>query len=191
VLLPHHPRPPRIELEWPDVEIVRGEILSDEALTRAGATNANIVIISLTDDSMVIHLVLKIMRRNRECKIYAKANTCETVDLLFEAGADDVISPIAQERLLASCAHEPYLARFVVDAIEASKGIDLEQRKAPQDVIGMKFIDALAKLKKRENIIVVAIVREGKIYANPSEDMEIREEDILIVLKNVGEQATS
>ena len=185
VLLPHHPRPPRIDFEWVDVEIVRGDILSDEALTRAGIARANIVIVSLSDDSRVVHLVLKIRRKNRKCKIYAKANTFETVDLLFEAGADDVISPIAQERLLASCAHEPHVARFIVDAIEASKGIDLEQREAPQDIVGMKFIDALTTLKKRENIIIVAIVREGKIYANPREDMTIQEGDILITLKNV------
>ena len=187
VLLPHHPKPPRITFEWSDVEIVRGEIVSEEALSRAGVDKADIVIISLADDSKIVYLVLKIRRRNKGCKIYAKANSFETVDLLFEAGATDVISPIAQEKLLASCAHEPYVVRFIVDAIEAGRGVDLEQRKPPQDVIGMKFIDAMTMLKRNEDVILVAIVRDGRVYANPSGDMVIESGDILITLKKAEE----
>jgi len=186
VLLPHH-HTPRVEFGWSDVEVVRGDLVSDDALARARIAQANIVIISLSDDSRTIHLVLKIRRKNRKCRIYAKANHFEAVDLISQAGADDVVSPMAQEKLLACFAHEPHVVRFIVDAIEAGQGIDLDQRKAPRSVVGMKFIDALSTLKRTENVIIVAIVRDGRIIANPPEDELIKEDDLIITLRHVQE----
>ncbi|WP_462272835.1 potassium channel family protein [Methanohalophilus sp.] len=76
----------------PDFEYIVGNGTEEEVLKNAGIENASTVIICLNQDTDVIFATLISRGLNPESTIFSRANSVESIDKIYKAGADYVAS---------------------------------------------------------------------------------------------------
>src|SRR6056297_2717810 len=76
----------------PDFEYIVGNGTEEEVLKNAGIENASTVIICLNHDTDVIFATLISRGLNPESTIFSRANSVESIDKIYKAGADYVAS---------------------------------------------------------------------------------------------------
>ena len=169
--------------------IIKGDPLLKETLIKAGVDKASHVIIVPRDDAYSVLLVLNTRRLNNRAIIIATAYDEDTIDLLKRAGADHVLPSIITASLMASYVFEPSVPQVIVDLATSTTGIADVVELPPTGFIGLKYMDALAKAKKEDNLLIIALKKGDKILINPPPDTVIGRTDKLIAIKTSTEQS--
>ncbi len=166
-----------------EVSTVRGDPTKAEDLKKASIGEASHIIVTTGDDSRTILAVLHARRLNPKATIIAEALRDENMDLIRQAGADMVVlTSSLGGMLLASAVTEPAIPRLIEDLAGATTGVvDVVERPAGR-YAGMRFSEALLKAKKEEDSLILAVIRNGELVANPPEDYMISEDDKLLIL---------
>ena len=163
-------------------EVVVGDPLSRAVLARAGVRAASHIIVALGDDSETVLATLHARRENERARIVAVINDPENEEIARRAGADHVVLAEVLASLAASYIFEPAVAQLVADMASTVRGrLDLREVPASR-YAGMRFVDALARAKREEGVIIVALVRGGRLLPNPDPDTVIEEGDKLVVI---------
>ena len=163
-------------------EVVSGDPLNRVVLERAGVDRASHIIVSLGDDSETILATLRARKENPSARIIAVINDPDNEDMAKSAGADHVVLAEVLASLAASYIFEPAAAQVLVDMASTAKG-EVDLREAPAGkYAGLRFIDALRRAKEEEDAIIIAVVRRGRLVANPSPDLVISEGDRIVML---------
>lgn len=178
---------------FPDALLFEGDATRDETLVQArvGAAKGLVSCLSADTDNLFVCLSARDLQPN--LTIVARAYDEETMQKLYKAGADHVVSPnLIGGIRMASMLVRPQVVSFL-DVVTCGDGLSLrmEQVRIPANSALADHTLAEAKLRQKTGLIVIAVRRiderqkEGKLIYNPGPDALVRSGDVLIVL---GEQ---
>lgn len=156
--------------------VVCADASDEKNLAAIGAGNADVAVVSIGDlgASLMTTLLLKDMGVK---KIIVKALDELHGKMLTKIGADKVIYPDVEMGIRV--AHN-LISPGIVDYIEMDNNLTILSIRLPKDWTGQTLITL--DVRRRYDITVVAIKRNGDVYVNPSPDMPFLEGDMLIIL---------
>jgi len=158
--------------EGPDVDIV-GDATDPEVLDRAGIAEARSVILAIPDDTAAEFATLVVRDVSREVEVIARAEEAESVNKMYRAGADYVLSlATVSGRMIASAVLEGE------DVISLDTQVEVVRTRAP-GLAGRTLGDA--DVRARTGCTVVAVERNGTVYTDLGPEFEIERGDEVIV----------
>jgi voltage-gated potassium channel len=164
---------------------VLGDSTSEANLTTAGIDRASTLMATLGSDAANVFLVLTARRRNPELFIVARANEGETIDTLYAAGANVVVSPYEiGARRMAHAILRPTVIHFLELAF-ADESTDIEMEEIPVST-DSNLVDATlmeSGIRQDLNVIIIAMKKaDGSMLFNPSADSTIEAGDTVVVV---------
>ncbi|GAA4112733.1 calcium-gated potassium channel MthK [Aquimarina addita] len=145
------------------------------------------VYLNFKDDSETLVYTINLKKAYPNATFVVALNNMELVSTFNYMGVNFVISKneIAS-KLIASYVFEPNVALFAEDLLSTSEGedeLDIWEKEVPEDslLIGQNYIDVFVDLKKKLNIILLGVCRDGVQYKNP-DNLSIEYNDILVFI---------
>jgi|Deesub1362A_J573_1020465.scaffolds.fasta_scaffold00016_96 voltage-gated potassium channel len=169
------------ELKKIKTKKIVGDGKDEETLKKAYIKEARTLLITVSSDVEAAFISLVAKKLNPSLNIIVKANKLESINKLYQAGATKVVSPLViGGKLAAKYAIRPFVAEFL-DMITFTKDLDITQFKVEKDShFNNKKIKDLNLSQKK--ISILAIYRKGNLLPNPSPDLELKPEDIVVIL---------
>ncbi len=156
--------------------VVCGDCSDEKSLAAIGAGNADIAVISVGDlsASLMTTLLLKEMGVK---KIVVKALGEVHGKMLQKIGADKII--YSEKEMGIRVAHN-LISPGIVDYIEMENNMTIVSIHMPVDWVGKNLIEI--DVRRKYNINVAAIKRDGEMMVNPRPDMKMEAKDMVIIL---------
>lgn len=162
-----------IDIENKDGVDVVGDITDPETLEQANVNNARAVVLSLDEDTPTIYATLVLKQLAPDVEIIARADDADSVQKLYSAGADFVLS-------LPNVTGES-LASLLIDEAEIltpDADFDFVRSSVPAFVgRSLKELD----LRGQTDCTVVAVERDDEVLTDIDATFRFREDDVLIV----------
>ncbi len=172
-----------------DALVLVADATRDESLTQAGIDRARGLVACLSQDTDNLFVCLSARDLNPELTIVARAYEEQTMQKLYVAGADHVVSPnVTGGVRMAAVLLRPSVVTFL-DVV--ARGEDLSLRLEQIDITGDSPLAGLtleeARIPQRTGLIVIAIRlaasgADAEWRYNPGPDESMRAGDTLIVL---------
>lgn len=180
-------------LEWiseryPDVLVVAGDATFDDHLRESGILKARGLLSCLSADSDNVFVCLSARHLNPDLTIVARALEEGSMEKLYRAGADHVVSPNVSGAIrMASMLLHPGVVSFL-DVVTRSEGLELrfDQAIVGQEsrLAGRTLLDA--RIPQETGLIVIAvrkhIDRAGEYVFNPAAETRLDVGDEMIVV---------
>ncbi len=172
----------------PHAQVVEGDATHDQVLIDAGVLRARGLITCLSTDTDNLFVCLSARDLAARLKIVARAYEEETMDKLYRAGADQVVSPNVSGAIrMASVLLRPSVVSFL-DIVTRSPDLSLRMEQAtvaPESpVAGQTLMEAA--IPQRTGLIVIATRKKSaeptEFHFNPAADTRLDDGDDLIVL---------
>jgi voltage-gated potassium channel len=164
--------------------VLTGDATEDAVLERAGVRRARGLIATTANDATNMYIVLSARVLNPELRIVARAADETSVAKLLRAGADQAISPYAiGGHRLAHLILNPAVVDFFETALKRDRqSLAIEDVALPptSPVVG-RTLEVLA-LRQATGVSVLAVLRDGSPFANPSPDLTLEAGDRLLAL---------
>ncbi len=142
------------------VMAVMGDARRDDILRQAEIEKADNVIVATDADDTTVLITLSVKRLNGRANIIAAAREASNSDLIKASGATTVIPTAeASGQLMGMATVAPQAGAFMEDLLDPTKGLEVAQRPAKRDEIGL----APAQLRERGQI-ALAVIRGGTMY---------------------------
>ena len=156
--------------------VVCGDCSDEKNLISMGAGNADIAVVSVGDlsASLMTTLLLKEMGVK---KIVVKALGEVHGKMLQKIGADKII--YSEKEMGIRVAHN-LISPGIVDYIEMENNITIVSIHVPSDWVGKNLIQI--DVRRKYNINVAAIKRDGEMMVNPRPDMKLEAKDMVVIL---------
>jgi len=155
-----------------DVDVV-GDATDPAVLDRAGVGDARSVILAIPDDTAAEFATLVVRDVSREVEVIARAEEAESVNKMYRAGADYVLSlATVSGRMIASAVLEGE------DVISLDTQVEVVRTGAP-GLASRTLGDA--DVRARTGCTVVAVERNGTVYTDLGPEFEIERGDEVIV----------
>jgi len=156
----------------PDVDVV-GDATDPDVLDRAGIESARSVVLAIPDDTAAEFVTLVVRDVSREVEIIARTEGAGSVDKMYRAGADYVLSlATVSGRMVASAVLENE------DVISLDTQVEVVRTRAPA-LTGRTLGEA--DVRARTGCTVVAVERNGTVHTDLGPDFEIEPEDVVII----------
>ncbi|MGD2047473.1 MAG: potassium channel protein [Gemmatimonadota bacterium] len=177
----------------PDAHVLEGDATHDQVLLDAGLLNARGLITCLSADADNLYVCLSARDLAARVTIVARAYEEESIDKLYRAGADQVVSPNVSSAIrMASVLLRPSVVSFVDIA---TRSPDLKLRMEQTSVNERSSIAGKtlgeAKIPQQTGLIVIAIGKHSAtgmdFVFNPSAATRIEAGDDVIVLGDSGQ----
>lgn len=172
--------------------VIEGDATHDQVLLDAGLLNARGLITSLSADTDNLFVCLSARDLAANVTIVARAYEEETIDKLYRAGADQVVSPNVSSAIrMASVLLRPSVLSFMEIATLSSQHLRLDQASLSErsSVAGLTLAEA--RIPEETGLIVIAIRKQGgpvpDFVFNPSGETRLEAGDELIVLGKAPE----
>jgi Trk K+ transport system NAD-binding subunit len=162
-----------IDLEaMDDVDIV-GNAIEPETLQEAGIDSARSAILALPDDTTAEFATLVIRDTSPQTEIIARAEETESVQKMYRAGADYVLSlATVSGRMIASTILEDE------DVLSLDQQVEVVRTQAPT-LVGQTVGDAFVRSKT--GCTVVSVERDGTVITDVGPDFRIESGDELVI----------
>jgi voltage-gated potassium channel len=172
----------------PDARVIEGDATHDHVLLDAGLVRAKGLVACLSQDTDNLFVCLSARDLAATVKIVARAYEEETMDKLYRAGADHVVSPNVSSAIrMASVLLRPSAVTFLDIATRSSDlSVRMEQTVvgAKSEVAGKTLMEA--KIPQRTGLIVIALrkrtAQRHEFVFNPVADTQLDAGDEIIVL---------
>jgi len=183
---------PMLDVEFKDINFVRGNPSDEDVLIRAGIKNADTAVViadtsggkKLDDaDARTILTVLTIETLNRDVYSCAEIIDGENIKHLKHANVDEVI--VSGEytcKLLANAALSHGISSVISELITSDEGCEIYRCRMPKDLIGKGFDYSFSYLRERHKAIPIGVMRESKPILNPASDFTFKEGDDIVVI---------
>ncbi|MDH5760691.1 MAG: potassium channel protein [Gemmatimonadota bacterium] len=173
---------------FPKAHIVEGDATHDHVLLEAGLGRAKGLVTCLSADTDNLFVCLSARDMAGALTIVARAYEEETVDKLYRAGADHVVSPNVSSAIrMASVLLRPSVVSFLDIATRSSDlSLRMEEATIGEDspMAGKTLMDA--KIPQETGLIVIAVRKVGPrrhdFVFNPVADTRLDAGDEIIVL---------
>ncbi len=165
--------------------VIPGDARDESVLLSAGIASAKGIMIALNNDANNVYVILTARHLAPKIRILARANSSESLNILYRAGADKVFNPVNTGALaMASAAMKPEVSDFL-ELLSISSDMSLEfgsyRIEEGSPLVGKTL--AKVPLLSKYNILVIGIRRkDGTLLPTPSGNAPLQEEDMLIVL---------
>jgi voltage-gated potassium channel len=175
----------KIEADYPDVPLLRGDFTDDELLLRAGITRAAGVVLCVDSDKDTLVATVVARQLNPSIRIVARATDERARQRLRTAGADGVVSPAMIGGMrLASELVRPSVVNFLDRMLRTH---DHSMRIEEIDVPGGSALagQTIRELDTRQhaNLLVLAVhTPDGETLYNPSNEHKVEPGSTLIVM---------
>jgi voltage-gated potassium channel len=163
---------------------IRGDATQDDILLKAGIDRARGLIIATAKSSTNVFVVLSAKVLNPNLFIVARADDISDNEKIKRAGADRVVNPftVGGQRLA-----NLMLNTKMIDFFTASFGIgqdklNFENIELPDECNLFNKTLIEINLRAKTGVTVLAVVRDGKPFINPSGDLSIEKGDQLVVV---------
>ena len=165
-----------VKMREKKIPFVSGDPTKMEILEKAGVRKARAVLISYGNDEKRTIIALKARRLNKRIKIVSICDSPENADAMRDAGVDVVI-PIGDIEgiLLANAIEEEPVVDFVVDILEAKRGLDVNHYIVEKDM-------NVQQLRKKVDGKPIAIYRKNEEIIDFDDDFPLRKGDVVIIL---------
>jgi voltage-gated potassium channel len=172
----------------PDAHILEGDATHDQVLLEAGIMKAKGLITCLSADADNLYVCLSARDLAAKVAIVARAYEEESMDKLYRAGADQVVSPNVSSAIrMASVLLRPSVVSFV-DIATRSPDLKLRMEQthvtAGSSIAGQTLDEA--RIPQETGLIVIALGKHTEagldFVFNPSAATRIDEGDDVIVL---------
>lgn len=161
----------------PNLPIVEGDATKEEVLLRAGISEAAVVLVALNSDLHNIFATLIARNLNSEVPIIARANAEETIDKLYKAGADFVMSlSVIAGRMLAGKVLKGH------EFITLSEGLKITRTSVDRRMAGRSISEV--GIRKRTGCTLIAVQDGDKMVPNPAPAEVLKKGDVLYLLGN-------
>ncbi|WP_415378692.1 potassium channel family protein [Halosimplex sp. TS25] len=156
----------------PGVDVV-GDATDPDVLDRAGLASARSVILAIPDDTAAEFATLVVRDESDAVEIIARAEEAESVQKMYRAGADYVLSlGTVTGRMVASAVLEDE------DVISLDTQVEVLRTRAP-GLVGYSLGDA--DVRQRTGVTVVAVERNGTVLTDLGPDFRPQTDDELVV----------
>jgi voltage-gated potassium channel len=173
----------------PDVKVVVGNATADHVLQEGGVSRACGLISCISADSDNLFVCLSARALNPELRIVVRAQDEETIEKMYRAGADHVVSPLVSGAIqMASVVVRPGVLSFL-DVTTRSSGISLRLEEATvgdrSRLAGQALSDA--RIPQETGLLVIAVRKvggngEGDFVFNPDAETRLEPGDQVVVL---------
>jgi voltage-gated potassium channel len=137
--------------------VVTGDATRREVLIRAGAADADHVIITTNRDDSNVLAILTVRQLNPEVYIVSSAREHENAPLMKQSGANSVItSSDAVGRLLGVSSLSPTLGNVMEDLLTYGEGLEVAEREL--------LVSEVGRQPQSLPDQVIAVVRDEKVY---------------------------
>jgi voltage-gated potassium channel len=171
----------------PDAHIVEGDATHDHVLLEAGLLEAKGLVTCLSQDTDNLFVCLSARDLAAKLQIVARAYEEETIDKLYRAGADHVVSPNVSSAIrMASVLLRPSAVSFLDIATRSSHlALRMEQMVVGADSPVAGTTLQKARIPQRTGLVVIALRKKDHPHDflfNPVAATRIEAEDEVIVL---------
>lgn len=177
-----------VKENFPQVPLVVGDATIDHNLEEAGVQNALGLVTCLSEDTDNVFVCLSARHLRKDLNIVARAQDDETVDKMYRAGADHVVSPNVSGAIrMAAMLLRPEVVDFL-DVSTRSQGLSLrfEQTRIPEGSPVASRTLAEAQIPQKTGLLVIALRKgseeEEEFVFNPTADSRLAPGDEVIVL---------
>ncbi|MGD8322529.1 MAG: potassium channel protein [Gemmatimonadota bacterium] len=172
----------------PDAHVIEGDATHDHILLEAGLLRAKGLVSCLSKDTDNLFVCLSARDLAATVKIVARAYEEETMDKLYRAGADHVVSPNVSSAIrMASVLLRPSAVAFLDIATRSPDlALRIEQTVVADrsELAGKSLMEV--KIPQRTGLIVIALRKKdsprGTFVFNPVADTRLDAGDEIIVL---------
>ncbi|GGO75493.1 NAD-binding protein of Kef-type K+ transporter [Nocardioides deserti] len=156
--------------------VVTGDATRRDVLRRAGAAEADQVIITSDSDASNVLATLTVRQLNPDCWIVVSAREHENAPLMKQSGANSVItSSDAVGRLLGLSSLSPSLGSVMEDLLTYGEGLEVAERDL--------LVNEVGKQPQSLPDQVIAVVRDEKVhrYFDPVVTLLARGDRLIVV----------
>ncbi len=167
-----------------NVPHIEGDATLDETLFEAGIDRARGLLSVLNSDASNVMTVVSARGLNPKLLIIARAAVPEAEKKLYRAGADDVISPyVVGARRMSLTLLRPAVASFL-NAVLYDRELQAEINEIPIDEKSQWSGQTLneAGLAHDDDIVPLAILRDGRLMFSPLATTVLELGDVLIIV---------
>ncbi|MDD2214219.1 MAG: TrkA family potassium uptake protein [Oscillospiraceae bacterium] len=159
--------------------VVRADASDKAVLDRLGIQAFDVVIIAFSSDFEASCETVLILKELGVRYVIAKANGSRQKFILTSIGTDRVVMPEFEmgEQLAYGLVSNGLMA-----AVHRSDAYDIIETKVLPEWIGQSLVKL--KLRQREGMNILAVIRGGAVLANLSPDTQLLQDDELVVLKS-------
>ncbi len=158
------------------------DVLDEKALEESGIFTADVVVVSMGENVEASILVTVLLKNRGVKEIVAKALNPLHGEVLKKLGVSRVVFP---EMETAERTAKSLLISGVISEFPFAEGYSIFEMEVPKSIVGrsLKELD----LRRKYNLNVLAVKREGRVTVNPSAEEVLKEGDIVLVLGKEGD----
>lgn len=165
-----------MEMKAQGVDLVVGNALDTEVLKKAGIESARALIVPIKSDEDTVMISLKARRLNRNIRIIASVQDEQNMDIVHDAGVNQMIpASTINGLLLANSIGENLVVDFIVDICQELEGLDISQHVLKSR---MKIKD----IPMDKGNKVITAYRHGKPFLDFTPDTELDRGDWVLSL---------
>lgn len=153
-----------------------GDASDKELLLRSGLMTSPAVAITTEDDNLNIFLTTLIRKFRPDIQIISRGKLDRTVDLLYKAGCDFVMSYASMG------ANSIFNLLKKGDILMIAEGVDVFRVEAPKKLVGKTIRES--SIREKSGCSVVALVSEEEISINPNPSVTIEEGKSTVLIGN-------
>jgi voltage-gated potassium channel len=161
---------------------ILGDPSGETILKEAGIDRAKGLVSAVDSDAINVYITLTARTLNPKLNIVARASSPESVDQLYRAGADRVVSPyVLSGKQMASLALHPSVVEFI-DMVTVAPDMRLEEIVIRHDSpLDGKTVGAAAN--DRGEVMILAVKKSGaELVPSPSADLVLGSGDLIVAL---------
>jgi voltage-gated potassium channel len=171
-----------IPIEHKHLMLITGDPSDEEVLKRANVEKASFALISGKDDVETLLVAIAVRRLNSTIHLNCVVSDPKVIQALKKTGVDQIVSTEEFFGLLLSRSiFVPKISELLNELLN-TRGMDIYQEKNPEVLVGKTFLELVELFKEKLDAIIVGIVRENKVIANPNHDTKLEKEDELIYI---------
>ncbi|MCL6638844.1 MAG: potassium channel protein [Firmicutes bacterium] len=175
------------QLEEDGELVLFGDATEDSMLEKAGIAHASSLISALPDDAGNILITMAAKDLNKNIRVVARSNRKENEKRLVRAGADWVITlGFTGGARMAMAAVKPATVDFLQNLLDwDTHSLKLEEFVIEKDCTLVNKEIGETGIKENFGVQVLALIRNGSTFANPSAREQLLPGDIIITFGTV------
>lgn len=181
----HEERVQRLQVEFPDLPLLKGDFTDNEVLVSAGIEVAAGIVICTTIEKDSLVTTVTARQLNPKLRIIARAATERSMERLRHAGADGVVSPaLIGGMRMASELIRPAVVGFLDMMLkDRDRNLRVEEVAIPDHSPFLGTTLSGLQAHGRTNCLVVATrSASGAYHYNPSDQSVLERGSVLIVM---------